>query len=75
MLSLGRREFGVLSVLAATPGRVVSAEEQLDKVWDEHTGPLTNAIRVAMVTLRRKLGEPPLVLTVKGVGCRVKAPT
>jgi DNA-binding response OmpR family regulator len=65
------KEFGVLELLAQDPGRVVSAEELLEKVWDEFADPFTNAVRVTMVTLRRKLGDPPIVETVKGVGYRV----
>lgn len=67
-IALSPKEFGVLEVLAARPGAVVSAETLLEKVWDEYTDPLTNAVRVTMVTLRRKLGEPSPILTVKGVG-------
>ncbi|MDN4476019.1 response regulator transcription factor [Demequina sp. SYSU T00192] len=67
-ITLSPKEFGVLEVLAAHPGRVVSAETLLEKVWDEYADPLTNSVRVTMVTLRRKLGEPALIETVKGVG-------
>jgi DNA-binding response OmpR family regulator len=67
-VSLSPKEFGVLEVLAARPGAVVSAETLLEKVWDEYADPLTNAVRVTMVTLRRKLGEPSPIVTVKGVG-------
>jgi|SRR5579884_1462948 len=70
-LSLTRKEFGVLEVLAATPGRVISAEELLERVWDEEADPFTNAVRITMMTLRRKLGEPPLIETVIGVGYRL----
>jgi DNA-binding response OmpR family regulator len=70
-ISLSPKEFGVLEVLAATPGRVISAEHLLEKVWDEHADPFTNAVRVTMVTLRRKLGEPPLIGTVKKSGYRL----
>lgn len=65
---LSPKEFGVLEVLAAHPGTVISAETLLEKVWDEYADPLTNAVRVTMVTLRRKLGEPGPIITVKGVG-------
>jgi len=68
LITLSPKEFGVLEVLAARPGAVISAETLLEKVWDEYTDPLTNAVRVTMVTLRRKLGEPSPVVTVKGVG-------
>jgi DNA-binding response OmpR family regulator len=67
-VSLSPKEFGVLEVLASRPGAVVSAETLLEKVWDEYADPLTNAVRVTMVTLRRKLGEPSPIVTVKGVG-------
>jgi DNA-binding response OmpR family regulator len=69
-LSLSRKEFALLEALMGRAGTVVSAEELLEKVWDEHTDPFTNAIRVAIMTLRRKLGEPPLISTVAGVGYR-----
>jgi DNA-binding response OmpR family regulator len=70
-LSLTRKEFGVLEVLAAAPDRVVSAEELLEKVWDEAADPFTNAVRITIMTLRRKLGDPPLIETVIGVGYRL----
>ncbi len=70
-LRLTRKEFAVLEVLMAADGRVVSAEELLEKVWDEHMDPFTNAIRVTIMTLRRKLGDPPVIETVTGVGYRL----
>lgn len=70
-ISLTRKEFGVLEVIAAAGGRVVSAEELLDHVWDEEADPFTNAVRIAMMTLRRKLGEPAIIETVVGVGYRL----
>jgi len=70
-LPLTRKEFGVLEVLAASPGRVVSAEELLERVWDEEADPFTNAVRITLMTLRRKLGDPPLIETVVGVGYRL----
>jgi len=70
-LSLTKKEFAVLEVLLAAEGRVVSAEELLEKVWDENADPFTNVVRVTIMTLRRKLGDPPLVETVAGVGYRV----
>jgi DNA-binding response OmpR family regulator len=70
-LPLTRKEFGVLEVLLAAAGRVVGAEELLDRVWDEAADPFTNAVRITMMTLRRKLGEPPLIETVVGVGYRL----
>lgn len=73
-VALSPKEFGVLAVLAARPGAVVSAETLLEKVWDEYADPLTNAVRVTMVTLRRKLGEPSPIATVKGVGYVLRDP-
>lgn len=71
LLHLTPKEFGVLEQLLAAAGDVVSAETLLDKVWDEHADPFTNAIRITVGTLRRKLGDPPLIETVTGVGYRV----
>ena len=70
MLDLTPKEFAVLSVLMRAGGTVVSAEELLEKAWDEHADPFTNAVRVAVMTLRRKLGEPAVVHTVPRVGYR-----
>jgi DNA-binding response OmpR family regulator len=70
-LSLTRKEFGVLEVLTAAAGAVVSAEDLLEQVWDENADPFTNAVRVTMVTLRRKLGDPPVIETVTGSGYRL----
>jgi DNA-binding response OmpR family regulator len=72
-LRLTRKEFGVLEQLMLEPGAVVSAEQLLEKVWDEHADPFTNAIRITMQTLRRKLGEPSVIETVIGVGYRMIA--
>lgn len=74
-ISLTRKEFGVLEMLAMASGRVVSAEELLDHVWDEMADPFTNAVRITMMTLRRKLGEPSLIETVVGVGYRLEPPS
>ncbi|MBB6039606.1 response regulator transcription factor [Phytomonospora endophytica] len=73
LLSLTPKEFGVLERLLAADGDVVSAETLLDKVWDEHADPFTNAVRITVGTLRRKLGEPPLITTVTGAGYRIRA--
>ncbi|MCX7619535.1 MAG: response regulator transcription factor [Acidimicrobiales bacterium] len=70
-IRLTRKEFGVLEVLTSAGGRVVSSEELLEKVWDENTDPFTNAIRITVMTLRRKLGDPPIIETVVGVGYRL----
>ncbi len=70
LLSLAPKEFAVLEVLMRSAGTLVSTEELLEKAWDEHADPFTNAVRVAVMTLRRKLGEPPLITTVLGAGYR-----
>ncbi|WP_018636807.1 response regulator transcription factor [Parafrankia elaeagni] len=71
VLSLTRKEFGLLETLLAARGAVVSAEELLESVWDDNADPFTNAVRITVMTLRRKLGSPPLVETVTGVGYRM----
>ena len=71
LLSLTPKEFGVLECLLAAAGDVVSAETLLDKVWDENADPFTHAVRITVGTLRRKLGEPPVVETVIGAGYRI----
>lgn len=73
LLQLTPKEFGVLEQLLAAAGDVVSAETLLDKVWDEHADPFTNAVRITVGTLRRKLGDPPLVDTVTGAGYRIRS--
>ena len=70
-LELGPKEFGVLEALLAADGAVVSPEELLQRVWDEHADPFTNAVRMVVMTLRRKLGDPPVIHTVQGSGYRV----
>jgi DNA-binding response OmpR family regulator len=70
LLDLTPKEFAVLSLLMRSPGEVVSSEQLLEKAWDEHADPFTNAVRVAMMTLRRKLGDPPIIHTVPRVGYR-----
>jgi len=70
-LSLTPKEFGVLRELVAAAGAAVSPEELLERVWDENTDPFTNTVRMAVMTLRRKLGDPPLVATVQGAGYRM----
>ena len=76
-LQLTRKEFGVLEYLMTRPGRVISAEELLEHVWDEHADPFSNTVRVTVGTLRRKLteaGEPTLIDTVIGRGYRLREP-
>ncbi len=70
-LDLGPKEFGVLELLLAAQGRVVSAEELLERVWDEMADPFSSAVKVTMSRLRRKLGDPPLIETVAQAGYRV----
>ncbi len=70
-IELARKEFAVLEALMARDGATVSAEEMLERVWDEHTDPFTNVVRMTIMTLRRKLGDPPVVETVIGVGYRM----
>jgi DNA-binding response OmpR family regulator len=72
-LELGPKEFGVLEVLMASDGRAVSAEELLERVWDEFADPFTSAVAVTMSRLRAKLGDPPLIETVSRSGYRIGA--
>src|SRR5918995_931911 len=64
----------VLEVLVAADGGVVSAEELLERAWDEHANPFTNAVRITISALRKRLGEPGIITTVPGVGYRISAP-
>ncbi len=70
-IELTRKEFGVLEVLLSASGAVVSSEELLERVWDENADPFTTTVRVTVMTLRKKLGEPGLIDTVVGSGYRV----
>ncbi|MGW5649684.1 response regulator transcription factor [Saccharopolyspora sp. NPDC003752] len=70
-ISLAKKEFTVLEELLRADGAVVSAEKLLETAWDENIDPFTNVVRVTMVSLRRKLGDPPPVETVSGVGYRI----
>ncbi|CAA9270426.1 MAG: Two-component transcriptional response regulator, LuxR family [uncultured Acidimicrobiales bacterium] len=71
-LGLAPKEFAVLEILLASGGRVVSAEELLERAWDEFTDPFTNTVRVTVMKLRRKLGEPPVIDTLPTAGYRIK---
>jgi DNA-binding response OmpR family regulator len=71
-LSLTRKELGVLEVLLAADGAVVSAEELLERVWDENADPFTRTVAVTLGRLRRKLGEPEVIETVVGAGYCVR---
>src|SRR5262249_12448800 len=70
-VSLTRKEFGVLETLLLADGAVVSAEQLLDRVWDEHLDPFSNIVQVTIARLRRKLGDPQLIHTVVGAGYRL----
>ncbi|GIH28190.1 transcriptional regulatory protein CutR [Acrocarpospora phusangensis] len=70
-IALTKKEFAVLEELLRAEGAVVSQEDLLDKAWDEHIDPFTNVVRVTMMTLRKKLGEPQIIETVPGVGYKL----
>ena len=73
-LGLTRKELGVLEELLRAEGAVVSSEELLERVWDEFADPFTTTVRVTVMTLRKKLGEPRVVHTVVGAGYRLGEP-
>jgi DNA-binding response OmpR family regulator len=68
---LSRKEFGLLEELLRAGGAVVTTEQLLERVWDENIDPFTNIVRVTVMTLRRKLGEPQAISTVPGVGYQI----
>ena len=70
-VALTRKQFAVLEVLVAAEGGVVSAEELLERAWDENADPFTNAVRITVSGLRKRLGEPWIIATVAGVGYRI----
>nr|WP_221373906.1 response regulator transcription factor [Actinoplanes polyasparticus] len=70
-LRLSPKEFAVLHVLLRADGAVVSAEDLLEQAWDENADPFTQTVRVTVMTLRRKLGDPPVIHTVPRVGYRL----
>jgi two-component system, OmpR family, response regulator VanR len=70
-VALTRKQFAVLEVLVAAEGGVVSAEALLSQAWDEHADPFTNAVRITVSALRKRLGEPAIITTVAGVGYRI----
>jgi two-component system response regulator VanR len=72
-VALTRKQFAVLEVLVGAEGGVVSAEELLAQAWDEHANPFTNAVRITVSALRKRLGEPWIIVTVAGVGYRIGA--
>jgi DNA-binding response OmpR family regulator len=71
-LDLTRKEFGLLEELLKAGGGVISSEELLERVWDANADPFTTTVRVTMMTLRKKLGEPALIETVVGAGYRIR---
>lgn len=70
-LQLSPKEFALLECLLGANGRVVSAEELLDRVWDEETDPFTTTVKTTIRRLRAKLGEPSLIYTVREGGYRI----
>jgi two-component system response regulator VanR len=74
-VALTRKQFAVLEVLVAAEGGVVSAEQLLERAWDENADPFTNAVRITVSALRKRLGEPWLIATVAGVGYRIDTPS
>ncbi|MFI6297099.1 response regulator transcription factor [Nonomuraea sp. NPDC050790] len=73
-LDLSPREFALLACLLATPGVVVSAEELLERVWDESADPFSSAVKHTVHRLRAKLGDPPAIETVREGGYRIGGP-
>ena len=71
-LRLSNKEFAVLVVLARRAGIVVSAQDLLEKAWDEHADLFTNTVRMTVMTLRRKLGDQPIIHMVPGIGYRME---
>src|SRR3954469_24648978 len=70
-IALTRKQFAVLDVLVAAEGGIVSAEELLARAWDENADPFTNAVRITVSGLRKRLGEPWVIATVAGPGYRI----
>lgn len=70
-LALSPKEFAVLELLVAADGAVVSAEELLERAWDQEADPFTQTVKVTISRLRRKIGDPPLIETVPHVGYRI----
>ncbi|MCL2394923.1 MAG: response regulator transcription factor [Acidimicrobiaceae bacterium] len=71
LLMLNPKEFAVLELLLEAQGAVVSAEELLDRIWDQAVDPFTNAVKMTISRLRAKLGEPPVIETVSRSGYRI----
>ena len=73
-VALTRKQFAVLEVLVEADGGVISAEQLLERAWDENADPFTNAVRITVSSLRKRLGLPQLIETVPGVGYRIAGP-
>jgi two-component system, OmpR family, response regulator VanR len=73
-VALTRKQFAVLEVLVGAEGGVVSPEELLERAWDENADPFTNAVRITVSALRKRLGEPWVIATVAGVGYCIGTP-
>ena len=71
---LSPKEFALLECLLATPGLVVSAEELLERVWDEAADPFSSVVKLTMHRLRAKLGDPPVIETIREAGYRIGPP-
>ena len=72
-IALTRKQFAVLEVLVAAEGGVISAEQLLERAWDANADPFTNAVRITVSALRKRLGEPSIITTVAGAGYRIDA--
>src|ERR1700754_2853231 len=70
-VALTRKQFAVLEVLLAADGGVVSAEALLERAWDQNADPFTNAVRITVSALRKRLGDPWIIATVAGAGYRI----
>jgi DNA-binding response OmpR family regulator len=73
-LELSPKEFAVLECLLAAGGRLVSAEELLERVWDEAADPFTTTVKTTIRRLRAKLGDPPVIRTVREGGYQIGEP-
>jgi DNA-binding response OmpR family regulator len=73
-LDLSPKEFAVLEVLLAAEGAVVSAEELLERVWDEAANPFTSTVKMTISRLRAKLGDPPVITTLAHNGYQIQGP-
>ena len=72
-VALTRKQFAVLEILVGAGGGVVSAEALLERAWDENADPFTNAVRITVSGLRKRLGEPEIIVTVAGAGYRISS--